>query len=341
MKPIVHILRGGAPDKISRWTDGSYEVRLHDNTNLVDYTRNEVFDIISRCELILPADEGDIRHANKIYDRDDLYDQSWILLPHENIGEGYCKVIDYDKFVPKDSLIYRNLVGLTPFGYMDFYSMSIEEFLKQWTLSDLDDSDGEGLALKSTTGSGSRGVLILDKERSKFGGSFVSQITEAQYQKFIEFCKKENCRVMIQDLIPTGLTKINVDFVIRDGKLLGYMWTIPNQTQLQTNWDNGYIVRNEFTDYIMNEVKLIMEHHGIWNAIMNFEAFTDMKSQVILIEWNWRYSNSMFQAQAAGIDLVGQYLRNEPFSMPKGEHKFSRYWQCKFYKNIPGYHDGK
>lgn len=333
-KYIVHQLRAGAPDKACISTDSSYQLLKHDNTNLVDYTEDELLEIKIKGEYILPADEGDIKHANKL----NFGSEYFILLPQTSDE----KVIKYDKFVPKDSVIYKSLVDGSPIRYMDFTSITLTEFMDKWTPEELNKFK-DGVAIKSTTGSGSRGVWLIDKQRAKFGGSFISQITYAQWNKFVDVCRHENCNVMLQDLIPVrdNLKKINVDFVISAGALLGYMWTIPNQSQLQTNWDNGTILKSQFTDDIMHEITKLLTNNGIYNAIMNFEAFSDMHDEVIIIEFNWRYSNSMFQSQAAGIDLIGRYLRNEPFSMPNGEHEFIRYWQCAFKEDIDGYHNGK
>lgn len=333
-KPIVHVFRYGAPDKFMRWTDGSYDVSAHDNVNLVDLNDEAIFNMVKSNEFILPADEGDIKVANELIG----IDQKYILLPQLKDGT----IIEYDAYVPKHSIIYRQLSIYTDFRYMFFSVMNIGDFLNKWTPESLNNLKS-GVAIKSTTGSGSRGVIILDKKRAKYGGSFTTKITQSQYDKFISFCKKENCKIMLQNLIPMrdDLKKINVDFVIRNGRLLGYIWTVPNQTQLQTNWDNGYMTRTGYTDFMMDQlIDYLVNQCGIENAIMNFEAFSNMHDEMILVEFNWRYSNSMFQAEAFGIDLVGQYLKNKYFKIPIGNHEFCRHWRCDLYDSDPIYHNG-
>lgn len=334
--PIVHQMRSGAPDKICLWTDGSYLMRAHDNTNLVDYDLDELAELYRNEEYILPADEGDILHANEMFTRG-LVDQQFILLPLtvDNI------VIAYGKFVPKDSMIYKYLQQFTGVKYAEFELMDLLQFKTKYIQ---DSAYFDRKAIKTATGSGSRGVILVDPDRVHLGGKYVDNLDSADLDGFCKFVEKEDCKILIQDLIPyepDRLMKCNVDFVIRDGKLLGYKWDYVNQSQQFTNWDNGYFVRNEYLDDLMSKVAKYLVTNGIMNAIMNFECFSDMESETWMVEFNWRYSNSMFEGQALNIDLISCYLNNTPFEVPMGSHKFARYWQCALYSDINRYHIGK
>lgn len=342
--PIVHLMRGGAPDKAMFYYLPAFNLIKHDFTNLVSYSKSEIYSILRNNEWILPADEGDIKHANKIYDPNELVDQSHILLPQIQLPDDSYKVIDYDKFVPKDSQVYANLELKTGIIYPRYNSLSLSEFINNWTLDDLNNLKG-GIALKSTTGSGSRGVWLIDEDRVSLGGKYTDKLTDIQYNNFIEFCKKENCNILIQSLIPNKpgkLLKCNTDFIIRDGKLLSYKWDLVNQAQQFTNWDNFNVIRSEYTDKVMNNlVNYLVNDCGICNGILNFESFSDLKSETYMIEINWRLSNSIFEYQALGVDAVTIYLENNNFEVPYGSHQAIRYWQCAFKDNIDGYHNGK
>lgn len=340
MEPIVHQLRGGAPDKIQLWTSGTYELKMHDNTNLVNYTAKDLCELFNKGELILPADEGDIKHANNI--SRDMWelgcDQSRILLPLIDYSEGYSMVIPYELYVPKDSKVYEELGLYTNIRYAEYASTDIDGFLNY-----IHNNESEPMAYKTATGSGSRGVLLVDPSRTHLGGKYRDYLSNSEINQFINFARKENCNILIQKLIPNKpeLKKINVDFAIRDGKLLGYKWDIVNQAQQFTNWDNGYFHKSVYSDAIMDQVAWYLTHQcGITDALMNFEAFSDMESEIWMVEFNWRYSNSMFEGQALGIDLIDCYINKKYFDYPYGDRKFSRYWQCKLYDNMPNYHEG-
>lgn len=325
----LHQLRAGAPDKVGLWNDGSYQFIKHDNCNLVDWSLKELQECKERGEFILPADEGDIKFINRYCLK--LPDQSFIMLPQEKDDNGNLVIIDYMKFIPKDCLVYKNVQAATGMKYAEFKSYTIEEFKNKDLYSD------HRIAYKTTTGSGSRGVLLIDPNRVHLGWKYREFLTKRDLDEFISFAEKENCNIMMQELIPNDpkLTKVNCDFVLRDGKLLGYKWDKTDPEAVFTNWNFGWIVRTQYTDEMMNKIaSYLTQQCGIVNAIMNFEAFSDFESETWLVEFNWRYSNSTFEGQAANIDLIGHYLRNEPFEFPEGFNKFSRYWRCEFYKDL-------
>lgn len=348
-KSIVHLMRGGAPDKVNL-PDGLYhELVKHDHTNLVDYTDLELTELINKGDYILPADEGDIIRANK-FDANSKLRTKNILLP-QFLGH----VINYDEFVPKDSEIYTDLPEYLMI-YMPFKSFlqtevkELDEYIH--SLGNHSPSGFEfrfPIAVKSTTGSGSRGVILYDPDRVNLGGKYYMGQIEDPYYELVEpvvrFARSEgpNCKIMIQELIPNDpeLTKINVDFVIREGKLLGYMWTITDPEAVFTNWNWCYIFRNEWTDRLMHELVDYLHSKGITDAIMNFEAFSDNESMIYLVEFNWRYSNSMFQSLAYGINLIDSYLMKLEFGFPYGKDKLYRTWTPKRLIDINGYVDRK
>lgn len=322
-------MRGGAPDKFNLWTNGDYKLIHHDYCNLVNYKDhiNDLISMISSEEYILPADEGDIEFANELAEKYPNIDQTKILLPRDG-----SKIINYNKFVPKDSIIYKKVNYYKNLKYEQAKIYSLEEFKNICNKLD----PNYRAAYKTTTGSGSRGVLLVDPDRLYLGGKYISKLTKPDLDKLISFAEEENktheCKIMIQDLIPNepDLLKINVDFIIKDKKLLGYKWDETDHKAVFTNWDIGWFIKSDYTDKIMNDIaNLLIKDSNITDAIMNFEAFSDMKSKFYLVEFNWRYSNSMFEGQALHMDFIGNYLNNSTFEVPNGRHKFHRYWQCK------------
>jgi len=321
--PIIHRLRKGAPDKFNIATFCN-EIG-HDKCNLVNFTDEQIQEIVSKTEYILPADEGDILRAN-LLPKD--INQQYILLPQTKEG----RVIDYNIFVPKDSKIYEDISKETDIKYMSYIVVEPSELMTH--------NRTDRKAYKTTTGSGSRGVILVDPDRLYLGQKYREELTDEDIEQLIRFAYSEQCNIMVQDLIPNKpeLFKVNVDFVIKDGKLLGYKWDEVNQLQQFTNWDNGYFIRNEFTDEILKQITLFLVKHGIWNAIMNFEAFSNNLSEIYLVEFNWRYSNSMFEWQALNIDPVYNYIENINFmdAIPMDSKlQFSRNWQCCLYIDLP------
>lgn len=323
---VVHMMRGAAPDKFSMWTDRSYKMINHDFTNLVDYTEDEVKALADKGEYIISADEGDIRHANS-------FKESYksIILPRNSEGN----IIDYDEFIPKNSRLYQSLQYDPIFKYAPFEIVSISKLKQLVHYGD----QGIDVAIKTCTGSGSRGVVLVteDPEKLKLGGKYVSpaELEDSSiYSDFLKFVEKENCEIMIQELIPFrehDLRKVNVDFVIRNGRLLGYKWTETDPSAVFTNWNWGYHVNTGYTDHIMQHVAKVLRDNGVTDALMNFEAFSNYETETWLVEFNWRYSNSTFEGQAAAVDLISCYLHGDRFEMPRGRHKFARYWQCGYY----------
>lgn len=329
MKLKVHLMRAGAPDKFGlELLSDKYEYVKHDNCNLRTLSKEMMDEMLGDTNYILPADEVDILVANLAFDRGGGDDQSRILLPQMVDEDGYYRVIPYYEYVPKDSHIYEKLAKSDEFFNYPKY--------KSYTISQFEDAiktvDRNKMVVKTTTGSGSRGVWVVDKERIHLGGKCISEFTKTQYDSIIQFAKSEGCDIMIQDLCDINLLKCNTDFVIKGGELLGYKWDIVNQNQQFTNWDNGHFFRNEYTDKVMEYVTELLVEEGIENAIMNFESYSDCNSRTELVEFNWRYSNSMFETNnSLGIDLIACYLEDKEFEIPVGEHKFVRHWTCSLY----------
>ena len=310
-------MRGGAADKVMQWYPEGYELIRHGFCNLRNLTEEEIQKLDG---YIVPADEGDIKYC------ENLKDHSKIILPKSG-----NRIINYDKYVPKDSTIYEILESgvLELNSYEYFEVLSLDEFKK------LNFKNFNKVAIKTTTGSGSRGVWIIDDDRVHLGFKTTSQLTEDQYKNFIDFCESEGCKVMIQSLCPIDLLKSNCDFIIRDRKLVGYMWVETNQTQQFTNWDNGYFIHNEFTDKCMQEIVDLLINNGITDALMNFESYTDFATTNRIVEFNWRFSNSCFQSEAIGVNMVASYLEKKPFSFPYGRNYFYRYWRCCLENSVP------
>lgn len=324
---VVHILRGGAPDKVNLGGNKYVGIK-HNNCNLVNFNEGKINDIINSGEYILPSDEGDIIYMNK----SNILDQSSILLPQTKDN----KIIDYNSFVKKNSKVYLDLFENTGIKYCVFKLYTVEELLDLINMNYHKKSDVvfSNCAIKTTTGSGSRGVFICSTEAYNKGWfNYHKHATVNDLLKIIDFAKSEcklghDCKIMVQDLIPIDLLKVNVDFVIRDGKLLGYKWDLPETGSNFTNWNWCDIIHTNKTDEYMNKlVDYLVNDCGVYNAIMNFEGYMNADcTELYMVEFNWRYSNSTFESLAFDIDLVHQYLINEPFEFPKGSTRICRSW---------------
>lgn len=327
---IVHLMRGGAPDKANLEVNG-YDLVKHNNTNLRSMTYDRIKSLTDNNQYILPADEGDISFANNLPDDINI---DYILLPHVKV-DGRTKVIDY-KYIQKCSKVYELISELSTVKYMPYEMLTVSEFE--------DKLDKEkyftNVALKTTTGSGSRGIFIANKKAYDMGLFNYHPVADRESLKsFIEFAKSEEVnhgsKIMMQELVPIEYTKVNVDFVIRNGILLTYKWDLPEPGSNFTNWNWLKVVRNEWTNKVMAEIsELLINKIGVTDAIMNFEAYqyidyTDSsKNLLYMIEFNWRYSNSYFESFAFGDDLVRDYLENTKFVYPYGETAVVRSWKA-------------
>lgn len=329
-KLTVHLLRGGAPDKIALAHSPYYKLVKHDNTNIVGMSLEDLCKYTEGNNYILPADEMDIKAVNEVNGNPDV-DQSHILLPQDLLGN----VINYDKFVPKDSNFYRSLAN--PKGNLPIYPqttrMSISQFI-EW--SNDPDNACKLVAIKTATGSGSRGVKLVDESCLNYGGKYIPKLTKSDVNDIVEFAASQNnCDILIQELIPfrqLGLKKVNVDIVMKHGNMLGYKWDEVDQHSLFTNWDQGYFRDNCYIKELMNNFEYHLRNHGVCHGLLNFEAFSNMKDTTYLVEVNWRYSNSTFEWMAAGIDPIMCLLFSHPCSIPDEclDRQFKRYWQCQF-----------
>ena len=106
MKKVIQF-RAGAPDKFMKFTSGDYELIQRDGVNLRDYSAQEVLSVDDDT-WFLPADEGDIAFAMNL----PVEVQKRVMLPQTTDG-----IIDFKKFVPKDSEFYQKLSKRTLFNY--------------------------------------------------------------------------------------------------------------------------------------------------------------------------------------------------------------------------------
>lgn len=321
----VHVMRGGAPDKCALPNTDNIKFIKHNNCNLASLDINTIKKLCS-SGYILSADEGDIYHVNKLRDIGEISEKiaRKILLPFCSVTN---HIIDYISFIPKDSHIYSDITNHTDglIKYENYISYDIDKWR---TLKIYDDC-----AIKTNFGSGSRGILLKSKYHYDKGIPGYKDKIETNDIKGIvsyldSYCNSlkipvENRHLLVQKLIPPTnndgeeLRKVNVDFVIRKGKLLGYKWGLPEPGSNFTNWNWVDIIHDDYTDNIMSAMeKYLVNIIGITDAIMNFEAFSDMRDNLYLVEFNWRYSNSAFESHAFGFDLVECYLTNTKFSTP-------------------------
>lgn len=309
-----------APDKANLWTDSRVKLHGLNNTNLVDLTNDKIYEYINRDYYLLPADEGDIAKANLL---DSNINQSYILLPQTENG-----VINYKSFVPKNSAIYSIINLYDNIVYPDYRIITSDDLINYGSITNK--------IVKTTLGSGSRGIKIVDPNRQKDNYT-TDKLTHEDINKLIAESYKHGCDIIVQDLIPNEYIKCNVDFIIRNRKLISYKWTVMNQNQRYTNWDNGYHLRSEWTDEVMNNVVDALIKNGITDAIMNFEGFMDSEDnpdKLHLVEFNWRYSNSMFEWESFGYDPIYGYIMNQEFFYDFGKYPFTRYWRCNHDKYL-------
>lgn len=335
MNKYVILFRGGAPDKIQLYHCNDIRIEKLNNKNLVDISIDQIEELMNKNIYLLPADEFDILKANEVYNITGN-DQSHILLPQVKCDKGY-KVINYNDCVPKDSLAYKNLTSSIGVYYpksktwlVDDFKMRVTEIIEMGT-------NYKG-AIKGTVGSGSRTVWLINKDGVKYGGRYYDRLTPELSDEIFQSVMDDY--IIEQELIPfedKKLKKVNVDFIIKNGKLLGYKWDEVDQKSLFTNWDQGFFRDNDYIRSMMNHISdYLVRQLGIQNAIMNFEAFSDMKNETWLVEFNWRYSNSMFEWSAVGIDPIACYLNDIKCFIDEEylNKEFKRYWKCGFTEDL-------
>lgn len=341
MTKKVAIMRSGAPDKALLGTESTdkYQFIRYNGYNLNELSTEEIKDLINNDIYIFCSDEKDIEKANKIVD--EVPDQSKIILPLIK-----DKVIPYS-YVDKDSDVYNTIekdIGVivphkTVYSISEFEDkiVSPNKYNKGYILTEC--------AIKTTLGSGSRGVIICNKEAyDKKMFNYHEGATYDDLLKLVNYARdydESSIKIIIQDLIPISTNKVSTNFVIRNGKLLGYMWQHPEKGSNFTNWNWEDMITNEHTDKYMNDIaNWLINKYKITDAFMNFEAFvTDDFSKLYLVEFNWRYSNCTFASMAFGIDLLDCYLNNKEFRFPEGNHKVLRYWKAVRYEDIGFYKD--
>lgn len=321
-------MRAGTPDKFCMFTSGNYSLIKRDGVNLTDYSVEEI-NQLGKEDYIICTSEDDIKYASKV----NPSVQRKLFLPCTDNG-----IIPYNDFVPKDSKFYQGIMkGKTMFTYPLKNSFTIDEF-RNWYPKNL----GPGkFVIKVQLGSGSRGVAVINKDREPQLGAREQyrELTEDIANNIIKWAEKADCKILIQDLAYRDLSrekKYNLNFMIKNGKLLLYKINIPDNDS--TNYDHAYFYRSEWSDklvqsvvdYLVNEMEVVEGLFGI-DGYTNFDDFTTM------LECNWRHENSFFEFEALGIDFIDAYLFPENYSMemiPFGDTPFVRYWRCSKF-NIP------
>lgn len=332
-RPLVYLARGGAPDKMTQGDTYHKNVRILpvDQLNLYSMSVDDLnwflVTLVGDGSYFVPADERDIKVANDLVDHVSM---NHIILPKTTGG----KILNHDD-ISKFNVMTKWIKG--------GYAVELGDVRKTPTLlpKKFSKSEFTGVACKSSYGSGSREVLIADPNRSKFGLPFVDQITKKDYDRLKKMDSEDN-PVYLEQLIPYkwGIQKVNVDFIIKGGQLKFYKFDLVESGALTTNWNHGTWVRDKYTDKIMKTVvRFLTKEMGVRDAVMNFEAFMDTH-EFYLVEFNWRYSNSMFETEAIGINMIDLYFdkewKKDDFRklIPIGFYKeFVRAWTCKFHEN--------
>ena len=341
------MLRAGAPDKMLYQCGGKehqseFEMIRHNNCNLRDIP----IDIINKWtlnnEYIIPADEPDIKFVNE-HDNE-IKNQEYIMLPHSKNGH----IMSY-KHVPKDSDYYKNLFKNTGIHYPESVVYSAEEF-EEYMKSGIELKE---CAIKSSTGSGSRGVYICSQYAVEQGweGNYHSSAKYNDIKHIIDYTKKYRdtdgeCSIKVEKLIPLNYHKITVDFIIRDGKCLAYEWPDTYPDNFTFFWASD-VYKTDTTDKYMNRLCSYLSSLGITDGVLDFEGFMNEDcSEVWMCEMNWRwcgcYPDSLVWKDDKGeqFEWLKNYITKVPMHQPKGVHRIKRYWNTILEQNIPNYGNG-
>lgn len=323
MKKVIQF-RAGAPDKFMKFTSGDYELIQRDGVNLRDYSVQEVSSVDDDT-WFLSADEGDIEFAMNL--PADV--QKRVMLPQTADG-----IINFKKFVPKDSEFYQNLSKRTLFSYPIREIIKAEQFPLLYDMM----KDSDRYVIKVAQGSGSRGVIVVNSDRVPQPGAREQYqlLIKDKVDEVIELATKRCCNIVIQDLAYTDLVnqeKYDLSIIIRHGKLVAYHWSHPDNDS--TNWDHGEFIRSEFTDKAVNSLVNYLKDCNITDGFFNLDGYTNYKDFLTLIEINWRLANCVFIFEAWGLDYIDMYLNpdkdNWNSKIPYGKYPYLRYWRCSLY----------
>lgn len=316
--------RAGAPDKFRQFTSGEYVLVKLNNKNLVDLSLDDLKRVDDHT-YFLSTSELDIPYAATL----PKHIQKRCMLPQTAKG-----IIDYEKFVPKDSQFYQNLENVTGFFYGLKQVYHPSEFCFIYDNLRYDDK----YALKVTKGTGgSRGVVVINSSRIPQGGAReqYQTLTKALVDSVIEVANEYSANIMVQKLSYPNLIdyrKFCAEYILRNGKLVVYKWEEPVGDS--TNYDHLTIIRNEFTDEWINKLVNYMLSLGITDGIFGIDGYTDYHDFCSICEQNWRQENCLFEFEALGLDFIEMYLHPEVdwlSKVPYGEHKVIRYWRAAIF----------
>lgn len=316
--------RAGAPDKFRQFTSGEYVLVKLDNKNLVDLSLDDLKRVDNHT-YFLSTSELDIPYAATL--PKDI--QKRCMLPQTAEG-----IINYEKFVPKDSKFYKELELHTDFFYglqYVFYPRDFKDIYEHLKSEDK-------FALKVTKGSGgSRGVVVINSERIPQGSAReqYQTLTETLVKSVIDVANEYQANIMVQKLsYPNlvGYKKYCAEYILRNGKLVVYKWEEPVGDS--TNYDHLTIIRNDYTDKMIEQLANYMLSLGITDGIFGIDGYTNYEDFCSICEQNWRQENCLFEFEALGLDFIEMYLHPEVdwlSKVPYGEHKVIRYWRAAIF----------
>lgn len=316
--------RAGAPDKFRQFTSGEYVLIKLNNKNLVDLSLDDLSKLDEETYL-LSTSELDIPYAATL----PLNIQKRCMLPQTAEG-----IIDYDKFVPKCSEFYYGLEDHTEFYYGLMRIFDPKDFdIIYDRIATLDK-----YALKVAKGSGgSRGVIVINSERIPQGNAReqYQTLTQELVDNVIKVAKEYDSPIILQHLGYPNLNdyrKYCAEYILRNGKLVVYKWEEPVGDS--TNYDHLTIIRNEYTDKMIEQLSNYMLSLGITDGIFGIDGYTNYADFCSICEQNWRQENCLFEFEALGLDFIEMYLHPEVdwlSKVPYGEHKVIRYWRAAIF----------
>ena len=298
------------------------------NANLIQKDRRDMKDypIIYNdgSTMYLPVNDRDILYAKQY----PLYIQRSIILPQCADG-----VIDFYKFVPKNSEFYQTLEAETGLKYRILNTYTADQFGSLYDRY----KDNPKFVLKTTLGWGSYGVIVMNQDRVPQAGAReqYQQLNKSTVDKIVSVAEHLGCEIIEQEFAYNEVTNIkyNLNIIFRGSELVAYKFDIPENDS--TNFNHAVFVRSEFTDELASKVVKYLVSKGCTDGIIGVEGYTDMKSEASVCEFNFRCDNSMFTFEVFGLDFIRMYVypdeENWMDKIPYGNTPYIRYWRaCKY-----------
>jgi len=265
----VFMFQGGAPDKVAYGTGESdlYKVTLVDTK-----VQEDSFDkLMETPGYKVFASESQLSRYQKYlettfqFDKDD----SRVIYPRMRL--------------PLDK---RNLEGLQIFPNF-FTRVGIGRGLKSLKRSE------SPMIFKPINNSGNRGILIwaTNDDIQKITDMNIPNIQICSSLEWLDENEVYACQPFKMDIM--NIPQLNVDFVVKDGKIFDYIIHEKVGTELFSRWVTGRINHSSLNEkLVVSTLETIISHCGIERGLLNFEAFK-YQDHLEVFEINCRYSSTM------------------------------------------------